>query len=382
MRGGAPLLAIIFGAGASYDSSPLYPPSTVQLPFQRPPLTNQLFENKTAQRAAMSHYPEVLELVERIAPECRPGGIGFEAAMDLAWTEGLDTAGGRIQRAMQFMALRFYLRSVISAIEERWVEAQGGRSIYTALLGQVESWRLRHDARVLLVTFNYDTLLERSLRTLCYLQLVGMNVKGGDAPYTLVKVHGSVSWARDSRLILPTGNARGGLTGYHMLLDGAEPLLARIGLDVYRDDEIEFVDREVYIRSPQRDRIAFPSIAVPAATKTTFEAPPEDIERLSKQMADADGLLVAGWAAKDEQFREVLRTAVKTEAGYRPPIRKLMVIDVPGEAERIGNELIYLLGFNPSTVPSTEDVRTDTRDFAEAVVNGAVEVWLRDTMGA
>jgi hypothetical protein len=273
MRGGAPLLAIIFGAGASYDSSPLYPPSTLRLPFQRPPLTNQLFENQTAQRAAMSAYPEVLELVERIAPVCRPGGIGFEAAMDLAWTEGLDTAGGRIQRAMQFMALRFYLRSVILAIEERWVEAQGGRSIYTALLGQVESWRLRHDARVLLVTFNYDTLLERSLRTFRNLQVLGMNVRRGDAPYTLVKVHGSVSWARDSRLILPPESVLGGVTGYHMLLDHAEQLLARIGLDVYRDDEVEFVNHEVFIRSPLRERIAFPAIAVPAATKTAFEAP-------------------------------------------------------------------------------------------------------------
>jgi hypothetical protein len=93
-------------------------------------------------------------------------------------------------------------------------------------------------------------------------------------------------------------------------------------------------------------------------------------------------LLVVGWAARDEPFREILRASVKTEVGYRPPMRKLMVIDVPGEAERIGNELIYLLGFNPGTVPSTEDVSTETRGFADAVVNGAVEVWLRDTMSA
>ena len=39
-------------------------------------------------------------------------------------------------------------------------------------------------------------------------------------------------------------------------------------------------------------------------------------------------------------------------AGYRPPIRKLMVIDVLGEAERIGNKLITVVGFNLSTVAS------------------------------
>jgi hypothetical protein len=46
------MLLVIFGAGASYDSIPTYPPGT-HIPtgdtlnkFHRPPLANELFENR------------------------------------------------------------------------------------------------------------------------------------------------------------------------------------------------------------------------------------------------------------------------------------------------------------------------------------------------
>ena len=54
-----------------------------------------------------------------------------------------------------------------------------------------------------------------------------MNVPRGEAPYTLVKVHGSVSWARSSRLMLPPERRGRRDRIPHGSLDHAEELLER-----------------------------------------------------------------------------------------------------------------------------------------------------------
>ncbi len=66
------MLLVIFGAGASFDSAPTYPPGANVLGgdrlnnFHRPPLANELFENR----------PVFAEAITRL-PECQP--IGADA---------------------------------------------------------------------------------------------------------------------------------------------------------------------------------------------------------------------------------------------------------------------------------------------------------------
>ena len=53
---------VVFGAGASYDSAPFYPPhSQSLLPVQdeqrRPPLAKELFENRNVFATAVSNLP-------------------------------------------------------------------------------------------------------------------------------------------------------------------------------------------------------------------------------------------------------------------------------------------------------------------------------------
>src|SRR6266571_5151475 len=65
------MLLVIFGAGASFDSAPTYPPGANVLGgdrlnnFHRPPLANELFENR----------PVFAEAITRL-PECQDGWPG------------------------------------------------------------------------------------------------------------------------------------------------------------------------------------------------------------------------------------------------------------------------------------------------------------------
>jgi hypothetical protein len=68
------MLMVIFGAGASYDSCPTYPPGTA-VPaspdslnhYHRPPLAIELFEDRPVFAEAIEHYfPECQPIVPRL----------------------------------------------------------------------------------------------------------------------------------------------------------------------------------------------------------------------------------------------------------------------------------------------------------------------------
>jgi len=69
------MLIVIFGAGASFDSCPTYPPGhheavldghTLNKDF-RPPLANELFENRPIfAEAILRHFPQCQPIVPRL----------------------------------------------------------------------------------------------------------------------------------------------------------------------------------------------------------------------------------------------------------------------------------------------------------------------------
>jgi hypothetical protein len=74
------MLMVIFGAGASYDSCPTYPPGTpVQFhsavglnEYDRPPLADHLFANRMAFAGLLLRYPEC----QKIAGDSDEGDRG------------------------------------------------------------------------------------------------------------------------------------------------------------------------------------------------------------------------------------------------------------------------------------------------------------------
>lgn len=179
------MLLVIFGAGASYDSAPARSLAFSQFNnlTDRPPLANQLFEDR----------PDFVQDLD-LFPQCKPivpylrTGRAFEQTL-----QGLQMEGEKYPtRFPQLAAIRFYLRRMLWRCEDRWYSQHRGVTNYATLLDQLNMWRPTGET-ILLVTFNYDRMLERALEE--------FNQTFTDIPdyiaskrFLVFKPHGSVNW--------------------------------------------------------------------------------------------------------------------------------------------------------------------------------------------
>src|ERR1700737_2733041 len=144
---------VIFGAGASYDSAPDRPPATHVTYAHRPPLASTLFAPTYGDW--VHRYPQSQGLMPRL----RAASPSIEEELEKIREEAKTHPSLRRQLA----AIRYYLQGVIQSTSINWYRAtNGGLTNYVRLLQRVEAWRSAHNERVCLVTFNYDTLLERA----------------------------------------------------------------------------------------------------------------------------------------------------------------------------------------------------------------------------
>jgi hypothetical protein len=77
------MLMVVFGAGASYDSAPSYPPNRQHF-FEdqdRMPLANELFDNRSEFVRALNYFPSasLLSLI------CETSGTGSLSSRDRQW---------------------------------------------------------------------------------------------------------------------------------------------------------------------------------------------------------------------------------------------------------------------------------------------------------
>lgn len=89
------------------------------------------------------------------------------------------------------MAFRYYLQALFREHSRRYGHGTGdGTTHYFDLVSAIERWRQDAKARVLYVSFNYDTLLEQTLTS--YLSYPFESISRYlTASWAVVKVHGS-----------------------------------------------------------------------------------------------------------------------------------------------------------------------------------------------
>jgi hypothetical protein len=375
MRDGQPVLTVIFGAGASFDSStlnPIYGQMVTRVASQRPPLTNDLFMPRGAQQTRMEQWKQIGGLVERVRPACQPNMEGFEQALATLLAEAT-TPPGKRQRAIQLLTLRYYLRDIIADIEAAWTSEQGGSSAYVGLLDEVESWRQARSGHVELITFNYDTLLEGAMeRSLPHLDLrtITMSHDSGQ-PYRLYKAHGSISWQRRTPITWEEGDP----SEYGHPHKKLVRFVDHLGFD-----EPMALAYENVIRAPDpagviEGYIHVPAIAVPIAGKATWEMPASLLSSMRSALTETDALLVIGWAAQDVPFQGELAAAAR-QANGQQGIDLLMVVDIPSQAQRVASMLAGPCGFNPSDGIAAAGISLTEEGFAGTLAAGRVHDWL------
>lgn len=306
------MLMVIFGAGASYDSCPTYPPGT-DVPtsdglarlnqHNRPPLANELFANRPLFADTVERFPDCQPIVRRLRS---PQGETLESALEDLQTQ----AESYPQGLRELAAVRCYLHQIITSSENAWRAVVQGVTNYKSLLREIE--RTYPTEPVCLVTFNYDTLLEDALRQF-KLPITSIEDYTKRHPfYRVFKLHGSTNWAREIET-----------SAQIEMVSEPEKVIAQL---MEQWDQIRVTDR--YLFSPHdavgvvSGKPMFPAIAIPVEKKRNFECPQPMLEELVALLPHVRKILVIGWRATEEHFLGLLRSRL---TGLKPGVHIYIV---------------------------------------------------------
>ena len=281
------MLMVIFGAGASFDSAATFPP---RIPVgvdeeSRPPLADDLFQQRSFFDRWVERYPECTPVVTRLRLHTR---ATLEDEMERYRLE----AEHEPQRAVELNAVRYYLRWLLWGCSAEWLQHTKGVTNYVSLLGNIRVWKNTHPTEeVRFVTFNYDTLLEHACRQ--SLQIEMRSVSSYMSPrvgYKVFKPHGSTNWVRtlSDTMGVEAGNPEHSIIalghrvelapGFHLMADPGQLQL--------------------------EGRYVFPALALPVNTKVNFACPDDHMAQLKADIPLVTKLLVIGWRATEPHFLE------------------------------------------------------------------------------
>ncbi|HYL85881.1 MAG TPA: SIR2 family protein [Candidatus Angelobacter sp.] len=327
------MLMVIFGAGASYDSSSTYtpgmvPPGATQTDrdndFNRPPLAKDLFANRPLFIEAVDAFPQCKTIVHKLRD---PAVTSGQASIEARLQEIEEQAQTYLQAQQELAAVRCYLQRAITQCEVRWRNNTRKITNHLALLREIQrTHKTETDEPVCLVTFNYDTLLEDALADL------GLEIKHMDdytrrpVLFRLFKLHGSVNWGH--------------------VLENRFP-----STELQPSDQFVLCDPST-MRSPDIGHTLFPAIAIPVQKKSIFECPQPMLEEFVSVLREVRKILVVGWRATEEHFLALLGNRL---TGLRPRV-ELYIVAGPDQqqGEEIGVRICRALLNNPPQSPTVD----------------------------
>jgi hypothetical protein len=326
----APMLMVIFGAGASFDSSPTYPPGKVSPDlsggdysnnYHRPPLAKDLFEDRPIFRLALDAFPQCKSIVARLRdPAVTSGEKSIETVLRHLEDEALAYPRGQ----QELLAVRCYLQRAIYNSQKEWRTFTRRITNYLSLLREIER-NNKGGNPVCLLTFNYDTLLEDGLQDLGF-EIRQMNdYTVGQRAFRLFKIHGSINW------------------GQVVMRAGADVRYPQVALSqmIDRFTELEITDT-YHVCDPDSMGFyggmpMFPAIAIPVEKKNEFVCPPTMLNQLVKLLPLVDKILSIGWRGTEEHFLQLLRTHLMQG------VKLYTVAGTPMEAVNINRKMVETL---------------------------------------
>jgi len=333
------MLMVVFGAGASYDSYSVIPPPSLRegqvlpdgyaphfgdyMPY-RPPLTNEIFARKSFIDEVLPKLPALRELQSHLGVLRKPPDGSLEQELERI----RDQADQRPELKRDLLAVQFYLHVLLWHAVRQWTEVTKGpaATTYADILKRVQQ-ATREGEDVLLVTFNYDTMLEAALNT--------RGVAIGSIPayvatnYKVIKLHGSVNWAHPVRTAVDTRDGTTGTLANLIRMAGE--------LDIDYDTfiylrETDFFSYPAGILDGETRPVNVPAIAIPILSKKNYECPQDHLRLLETSLPNVTKVLLIGWRAAEEHFLGLLRAKLRKDA-------RLMVISSgrPGADQVVAN---------------------------------------------
>jgi hypothetical protein len=295
------MLLVVFGAGASFDSSADFPfrnhADDLHFEVNRPPLAKDLFALRSFFGQTLERYREIKPIVHRLRPT---GGRALEEELQILKSE----ADKYPTRHRQLAAMRFYLREIIMECDQKWQGWTRGVTNYASLFDQLLHAIARGAERpIVLATFNYDTLIENALATTKNLAFENLPSYTADQDFELFKLHGSVNWLRGTNY----GLARDIRTVPHFLIENAATVLANDHFRITLDSDYQVGST----------LMALPAIAVPLEQVKPFECPALHLERLKDLLPRVTEIVSIGWRGKEKHFLEMMKGCCKKRASMQ-----------------------------------------------------------------
>jgi hypothetical protein len=292
----APVLLVIFGAGASCDCGPLARPARPPLP-----LTASLLDPHY--REIAYQYRGSMAVIDYLDQATRHGSCGLEQALDRLPDDPV--------WRRQLVAFRFYLCQLLAGTENTFYHNAYGQTYYMTLLGYLARWQYRSREPVTLLTFNYDTLVDRAAReVITDWQLDSFADYVARDDWMLVKLHGSLDWSRVARYPrerpLLGDNADHALAVAEELADTDVPFVLHSALDAENYDDAPRNQFGAELPSETRP-VLIPALSVPLEAKTTFECEAEHIMALREAVPRVSRMLICGWRGTDQHAVDLLR---------------------------------------------------------------------------
>jgi hypothetical protein len=282
------MLMVIFGAGASYDSWPSFPPDRLPRDADalRPPLAKELFLYAPQFRAVSAKYSRCQPLIPYLESQENVENILEQFRID---------AVKSAERRSQLTAIQFYIREIVGLCEAHWRQRTNGVTTYRTFLDQLAAF-----PDVCFVTFNYDTLLEDALEKID-VRFHNIDAYASVANYKVFKLHGSTDWKRWIRKVSTTMRANGQPTEEE-LIRGA-PEVGDDAVITKVSEGLPAAEREIYYQ--------LPALAIPTLSKSSFVCPSEHVSALRECVSRVDKIAIVGWRAGEAQFLKMLAEGLK-----------------------------------------------------------------------
>jgi hypothetical protein len=327
------MLMVVFGAGASYDSVPdanWGHDMRSNAANLQPPVAKNLFDLRRPAFLTASKRFDVAGVGGLIMELQAAAQHKSPSVEEFLQTRALWAEGGDVDVQCHLLGVRYYLMEVVEGATSAWEELADGHTNYRPLLNKINQYRRENDESVLLVTFNYDLLLEHALNAQLGIEKPHLQ-SYPDGPYHLIKPHGSTNWFRVN--------------------EGLEDLTPA---EVIREGGLVDQSMPVTMSKGEPKPGWLPALAVPTTSKSSFECPPEHVDSLEALLAKVDRLLVVGWQGQEETFLEMC--ADRIPAG----LRGLVISHEIGSAEKIAGHL-------SKSIPDSRILASPSTGFSNAL---------------
>jgi hypothetical protein len=364
------MLMVIFGAGASFDSSPTYvegiaPPGASTDDqnnfYHRPPLAKELFANRPLFIEAIDLFPQCKTVVPRLRdPAVISGQRSIETILQEIEQEALTYPRG----LQELAAIQCYLQRAINSCQIRWHNTTRGITNYLTLLREIERTQEVKEP-VCLVTFNYDTLLEYALDAFGIKFERMEDYTDSLALFRVFKLHGSVNWGQIVENEIPANmNLQYSPSVLNYLIEHAAELRISNKFVLWNPVATGVVD----------GKPVFPAIAIPVEKKNQFACPQILVEQLVQVLRDVSKILVVGWRATEQNFLNLLANRL---TGLRRGVQLHIVAGSEADASETRVRIYRALINNPPNSPyDSPDSSYHSGGFTDFLASGRAKSFL------